>query len=221
MKLLSGLPTLGARDRRALRLGAWALVPLLIAGAIIRPYVTSLLDHREALASERALLVREYRAVQELANDRRALAALDSELVSLAPRLFSGADVVTASAELGRYANEEAAAAGLHVAQVETESRIDSTPVARLGNDGSGPERAQSASDLRVSLRARGDIVAIHEFLQAIEAGSKLVRVERIQIVRPADGDGYDGALSFTALLAGRARSGLGPNFVTTAEDSP
>ena len=215
MKLLSGLSTLGERDRRALRLGAWALVPLVIAGVIIRPYAAALIEHRTALASERASLAREYRAVLELANDRRALAALDSQLLSLAPRLFGRADVVTASAELARYASEEATAAGLHVAQVETQTRIDSAPVARAEGNG------RPASDLRVSLRARGNIVAIHDFLRAIEAGSKLVRVERIEIVRPSDGDGFDGALTFTALLVGSARSALGPRFVATAEDSP
>ena len=221
MKLLSGLPTLGERDRRALRLGAWVLVPLMIAGAVIRPYAAALVEHRTALASERASLAREYRAVLELANDRRALAVLDSQLVSLSPRLFGRADVVTASAELARYASEEATAAGLHVTQVETQTRIDSAPATRVETNGGGPSGAPLASDLRVSLRARGNIVAIHDFLRAIEAGSKLVRVERIEIVRASDGDGFDGALTFTALLVGSARSALGPSFVAAAEDSP
>ena len=195
MKLRSALTSLDARDRRALILGAWVLVPLLIAVVLIRPYVRVLLEQREALASERTLLARENRALLHLPDDRRSLASLDSELSTLAPRLFAGSDAVTASAELARYAAERAAMSRLRLAQVETEMRVDST---------------LSGGDLRVSLRARGDILAIHEFLRSVESGPKLVRVERVEVVRGSDGGDSDAALTFTARLGARARSTLG-----------
>ena len=208
MKLPSGLTPLDARDRRALTLGALVVAPLLIAVLVIRPYVRALLEHREALAAERALLAREYRAAMDLSKDRRALAAVDSELLMLAPRLFTGSDAVTESAELARYAAERAGATRLRVAQVETQTRIDSAPAA-------------ATIDLRVSVRARGDVVAIHEFLRAIENGPKLVHVARIEIVRASEGEDSEGALTFTAVLAARGRPNSGPSTLASAGASP
>lgn len=207
---------LGTRDRRALQLGAWILGPLFVANFVVRPYANALLERGAGLASERALLAREYRAVLALPGDRRALALLDSQLVSIAPRLFDGGDAVTASAELARYVSDIAGDARLHIAQVETETRLDSVSTARPRNERDAP----TSNDLRISLRARGDIVAIQEFLRAVESGAKLVRVERLEIVRASDGDVVDGALTFTALISGRARSTLGAA-LTTEENSP
>ena len=209
MRLLSGFSSLDARDRRALTIGVGVVAPLLIAALVIRPYVGALLEDHQALASERALLAREYRAALDLPGDRRALAALDSVLLQLAPRLFAGSDVVTESAELARYAAQQATAARLDLAQVETQTRIDSAP-ARL-----------SEADLRISLRARGDILAIHTFLHAIEDGSKLVRVERIEIVRGSEGDDGGSALTFTAVLASRAGSSAVPMRAGVAGAAP
>ena len=211
----SGINQLSSRDRRALTLGAWVLAALLFTGAVVKPYLSAVLDERDHLAAERALLARERTAVLDLSRDRATLVALNTELSALAPRLFGGSDVVTASAALARYVSVKAASSKLHVEQVETETRLDSAGVVRLASES---ERSSSV-DLRVSFRARGDVVAIYDFLRAMESGPKLVRVSRLEIVRASDTDAFDGALVISAILIGRARQSVVPTAVDTAEE--
>jgi hypothetical protein len=209
------LPQLSNRDRRALTLGVWLIATLLISGAVVKPYVGAVLDERDGLAADRALLARERAAVLNLGRDRATLEGLTRKLSLLAPRLFGGSDAVTASAALARYVSVTAASTGLHVEQVETETRLDSAGVVRLA----GAAERPSAVELRVSLRAHGDVVAIYDFLRAIESGRKLVRVSRLEIVRASDTDAFDGALTVTATLIGRARESIVPAAVDTAEE--
>lgn len=208
-----GINQLSGRDRRALTLGAWVLAALLFAGAVVKPYLSAVLNERDQLVAERSLLAREKAAVLDLSRDRATLAALTTELSALAPRLFGGSDAVTASAALARYVSVHAASSRLHVEQVETETRLDSAGVVRLASESERP----SAVDLRVSFRARGDVVAIYDFLRALETGPKLVRVSRLEIVRASDTDAFDGTLVISAILIGRARQSIVPAAVDTA----
>jgi hypothetical protein len=55
-----------------------------------------------------------------------------------------------------------------------------------------------------------------------MEDGPKLVRVERIDIVRTATDDTFDGTLTLTATVAGLARRDVaGGAAASTAEDQP
>jgi type II secretory pathway component PulM len=213
MTLRGRLTTLGPRDRRALRTGAWLLGPLLFASLVLRPYATSTLASYSMLDDERGLLEREARAVKELPRDIATLQATAAALTAAAPRLFNGADPVTASADLARYATAAATECGLKLEQSETETRLDtsgerrSNPVAPAGPpDGS----------LRVSIRARGGILGIFDFLRAMEAGPKLVRVERIEIVRASADDAFDGTLTLMATLSGLGRRSVSSEGATT-----
>jgi type II secretory pathway component PulM len=214
------LPTLRPRDRRAVRAGAWILVPLLIGTVVIRPYITALEASRSALENEADLLARETRAVLDLPSDSATLRATSLLLVAAAPRLFGGSDAVTAAAELARYVSASATACGLHLEQAETQTRADSVGQTSLA---SAPARAtEGDSNLRVTIRARGGVLAIYAFLRAMEDGEKLVRVERIDIVRTATDDTFDGTLTVTATVAGLARRGVvGSAAAAASEDQP
>lgn len=195
------LPTLGARDRRALRIGGWIMLPLLLATLVIRPGLGALIDRRAAVERDRALLGRELRLVAESSHDRQLLRSAERALGAAAPRLFAGTEPVSASAELARYVGRQAKSSGLTIEQTETETVLGAPDGAAVA----GGESAVSQQPLRVSIRARGDVVAITAFLSGLEHGSKLVRVEQLAITA-GDSTSDDGSLSLTATLSGFAR---------------
>lgn len=206
------LPSLTARDRRALRVGAWILAPVLLGTVVIRPWVTTVLASSAALVRERGLLARELRLVADSAADRRRLAAARALLEASAPQLFGGAEEVTASAELVRYVGTYAAESGLTLDHSETETVLDVDGKGRSApgrtTDDSRPDT--SAGRLRVTIGAHGDVDAIVDFLHGVERGPKLVRVEALAIGRAAEGTApNDTELSFTATISGLARNRL------------
>lgn len=201
------LPTLGARDRRAIRIGGWIMLPLLLATLVIRPGVGALVDRRAAVERDRALLGRELRLVAESPRDRQLLRSAERALGAIAPRLFAGTEPVSASAELARYVGRQARSSGLTIEQTETETVLGASTPAGVP-DGAASAASESVvghQPLRVSIRARGDVVAISAFLSGLEHGSKLVRVEQLAIT-VGDSTSDDGSLSLTATLSGFAR---------------
>lgn len=200
MTLRARLSRLQSRDRRALRVGAWILLLALTIMFVIKPYVSLLMASRAMLETDRDLLSRESRAVTELPSDRLALHATDEALRAVESNLFGGTDPVTASAELARYVSTRATQSGLHLEQTETNTPIDSTTIT-----GSSARSAGQVDPLRVAIRARGGILAVFAFLRAMESGPRLVRVERIDIVRGSTDESFDGTLTFTATVAGLA----------------
>jgi hypothetical protein len=201
-----------------LRLGAWIMLPLLLGTLVVRPGLAALFEHRAAVERERALLGRELRLVAESPRDRQLLRSAERALGTAGPRLFAGAEPVSASAELARYVAREAKASGLTVEQTETETVLDAA------NGSPSPDGGTSASventgggrPLRVAIRAQGDVVAITAFLSAIEHGSKLVRVEQIAIAA-GDSTSDDGSLSLSATLSGFARRDFLPGDASPA----
>lgn len=202
------LPALGPRDARALRIGGWIVLPVLLATLVVRPLGSAWLDRRAALEQDRALLTRELRLVTDAPRDRELLRAERRALDASASRLFGGAEAVSASAELARYVAREASESRLQLEQAETETALD-VPGAVLPN-GDAPRTGASAGQLlRVSIRARGDVEAIVAFLRRVEGGERLVRVERIAITTGDESTADDGSLLLTATLNGLARLGL------------
>lgn len=206
------LPAIAERDQRALRLGAWVLGPALLFALVVRPSVSALLDSRAALASERALLGRELSLVAEAPRDRQLLRAAEQAVDATGPRLFGGGEAVSASAELARYVARQATESGLTLEQTETETALDSA--AQAGTPNGGTSGAPAATPLRVSIRAHGEIEAVAAFLQAIERGPRLVRVDQVAITL-ADTT-VDGSLAMTATLSGLARN----DFLRAVSDS-
>ena len=204
------LPALGPRDRRALLLGAWIVVPVLLATVVVRPVVATLLELRDSVERERMLLGRELRLVADAPGDRALLRITERALNDAAPRLFGGSEPVTASAELARYVRSQATASGLVLEQTETETVFDDVPPIVGASDGGGSRAGADTATrpLRVTIRAHGGTVAIVDFLEAMEEGPRLVRVERIGVSRGVTSGVPDrGALTFTATLTGLARS--------------
>lgn len=196
------LPLLAQRDRRAVLAGAWILVPVLITMLVVRPWAISAYQGRANVTRERELLLRERALLAEAPGDSTRLQQASRAVVDAAPRLFAGAEAVTASAELARYVTTHAAASGLVVRQAETQTM--------LGEDARTNVAApidSSAQPLRVAIRASGDVRAIVAFLRLMEDGPRLVRVERIGVSRGLAGTSEAGMLTLTATLTGLARS--------------
>lgn len=195
------LPHLAPRDRRAVRAGAWVLLPLLIATLVLRPWAIAAFEGRANLARERELLLRERALLAEGPRESALLRLASQGLAEDAPRLFPGAEAVTASAELARYVTTQAAASGLAVRQAETQTMLAddarADPVAHVDS---------SAMPLRVAIRASGNVRAVVAFLRLMEDGPRLVRVERIGISRGLTGTSEAGTLTLTATLTGLAR---------------
>ncbi|MDB4876665.1 MAG: hypothetical protein JWM41_3111 [Gemmatimonadetes bacterium] len=192
--------TMSPRDRRAVVIGAVVLLPgfLLIWG--VRPYQAALSDARDQLATERATLARERAAVATARQNPQLQHIADSAMRDMRPRLFEGKDDVMASAELASY-----------VGDVARKTRV------WLQDAGTRP--ATPASDgvrtLRVEIRAESDMLGAMMFLQALERGQKLVRIDRLDISRSPRADEKEAeTLSIAATISGFA---VGDSIVTPA----
>lgn len=196
------LPTLAPRDRRAMLVGAWVLLPALLAALVVKPWAIAASVGRSSATRERELLIGERALLAEAPGDSARLRLASQALADDAPRLFAGAEAVTASAELARYVTTQAVVSGLAVRQAETQTVLAgdarTDPAARVDS---------SAELLRVAIRASGDVGAVIRFLRSMEDGPRLVRVERIGISRGLAGTSEAGTLTLTATLAGLPRN--------------
>jgi hypothetical protein len=196
--------TMNQRDRRAVILGAIVLLPgfLFIWG--VRPYMNALSEARDQLATERATLARERAAVATARQNPQLQHIADSAMRTMRPRLFEGKDDVMASAELASY-----------VGDVARRARV------WLQDAGTRPAQPATAGlrTLRVEIRAESDIQGTLMFLQGLERGDKLVRVDRLDISRAARADPKDGeTLSIAATISGFA---VGDSAATTTKIRP
>jgi hypothetical protein len=182
--------------------GAWVLLPALIATLVVKPWAVAASEGRSSTTRERELLLRERALLAETQGDSARLRLASQALADDAPRLFAGAEAVTASAELARYVTTQAVVSGLAVRQAETQ-----TVLAEDGRTDPAARADSSAGLLRVAIRASGDVRAVVRFLRLVEDGPRLVRVERIGISRGLAGTSEAGTLTLTATLAGLARN--------------
>lgn len=189
---LSGM---SPRDRRALTLGAAILVPAFFYVWGVKPYAVALADSRQRLSIERETLARERAAVSAAHRNPLLQHVADSAMRVTAPRLFAGRDDVMASAELASYLGD--VARRHHVWLQDASTRPASTA------DG-------GVRTLHVEVRAESDLQGILEFLQALESGTKLVRVDRLDISRQPSRSDENGAetLALSATIAGFAIPG-------------
>jgi type II secretion system (T2SS) protein M len=184
--------TMSGRERRAIVIGAG----IVLAGfALIwgRMYRDALAAARDELATERATLARERAAVSTARHNPQLQHMADSAMRAMRPRLFEGKDDVMASAELASYVGD--------VAQR-----------ARVWLQDAGTRRASPAAEgvrtLRVEIRAESDLQGALLFLQGLERGDKLVRIDRLDISHSARSDEKDAeVLSIAATISGFAVS--------------
>ncbi|HVE78359.1 MAG TPA: type II secretion system protein GspM [Gemmatimonadaceae bacterium] len=159
--------TLAARDRRALTLGGLIALPVLLWTLAVAPYVRALADARDQVEGGRAVLAREL-GVLAAAHQYPALADEGARaLRRAAPHLLDAGSAGVASASLVAYVQSRA-----------RESRVRVTELAPQSDS------AASQGVLPVSLRVegKGSLEALLTFLQSLEMGPKLVRVDGLEI---------------------------------------
>jgi hypothetical protein len=183
---------MSGRERRTIVLGAGVVLAgfALIWG---RMYRDALAAARDELATERATLARERAAVSTARHNPQLQHIADSAMRAMRPRLFEGKDDVMASAELASYVGDVAKRA-------------------RVWLQDAGTRRASPAAEgvrtLRVEIRAESDLQGALLFLQGLERGDKLVRIDRLDISHSARSDEKDAeVLSIAATISGFAVS--------------
>lgn len=187
--------TMNPRDRRAVLLGAVALLPFVLYIWAVRPYVAALNDARDQLETERATLARERAAVAAAKANPQLQHFADSAMRAMRPRLFEGRDDVMASSELAAYLGD-----------VAENSRV------WLQDAGTRPAvaTADGVRNLRVELRAESDLLGTLTFIQGLERGEKLVRIDRIDISRAGRVAAEDAeVLSIAATVSGFAAGSI------------
>ena len=183
---------MSAKDRRAIVLGAAVLLPALFYVWGVRPYRAALTETRDELETARLALSREKAAVVTTRANPDAQRAADSALAMAIPRLFAGRDDAIASSQLAAYLG--AVARGSRVLMQDANTR-PSTP------------SAEGIRTLRVEIRGESDIQGIVTFLQNLEGGQKLVRVDKLEITRVPgleEKNGFE-TLSVAATVSGFA----------------
>lgn len=158
---------LTARDRRALVLGALVLAPAFFYIWGVKPYVAALDESRDFLSVERAALARERAAVTAAQQNPQMQPLADSLLRAMSPRLFAGRDDVMATAELVSHLGAVAETCDVWLQNATTRP-------AEVGEAG--------VRTLHVALRAESDLEGVMRFLEALETGEKLIRIERLDI---------------------------------------
>ncbi len=189
---MSRLTAMSARDKRALTLGALILAPALFFIWGVKPFRSSLEESRDFLSVERAALARERAAVTAAQRNPGMQALADSLMRAMSPRLFAGRDDVMATAELVSHLG---AVAREHDVWLQNAT----TRPATVGEAG--------VRTLHVALRAESDLQGLLNFLQALERGDKLVRIERLDVSvtqGPVTEDGIE-PVSISASIVGYA----------------
>ncbi len=183
--------TMSSRDRRAVIYGGVVLLPFLLFIWVVRPYLAALGDARDQLATERATLARERAAVAAARQNPRLRQSADSAMRLMQPRLFEGKDNVMASSELAAYLGDVAERSRVWLQDAGTRPAVPA---------------ADGVRNLRVELRAESDLLGTLMFIQGLERGEKLVRIDRIDISRSSRVDNKDAeVLSINALVSGFA----------------
>jgi hypothetical protein len=183
--------TMKTRDRRAVILGVVVLLPGLLFIWGVRPYRAALADARDQLETERATLARERSAIETARRNPQLQRVADSAMRSMRPRLFEGRDDVMASAELASYLGEVANRTRVYLQDASTRPATTA---------------AEGVRTLRVEIRGESDLLGTLRFLQALERGDKLIRVDRLDISRSPRSDENDmQTLSIAATIAGFA----------------
>ncbi|MBX6364446.1 MAG: hypothetical protein IRZ00_11310 [Gemmatimonadetes bacterium] len=158
-----------ARDRRALLLGAAAIVPGLLFRFAVVPYARELADARAAVQSERDLLARERGLRAEAMFLPAVLRQEQARFSTVKPLLFAGEEPALVAADVQDYIDEAAVPSRFRVDQMQTE-----------------PARSGRGGLIAVPLTVRGqtDFAGLLELLRRLAEGPKLLRVGRL-VVEP------------------------------------
>ncbi|MEO7084570.1 MAG: type II secretion system protein GspM [Gemmatimonadaceae bacterium] len=183
--------TMKPRERRTIIVGTALLLVGLVPIYVVRPYRAALSDARDQLAAEGHTLARERAAVATARENPGLQHVADSAMRATRPRLFEGRDDVMASAELASYLGEVALSTRVWLQDAGTRPASPS---------------ANGVRTLYVEIRAESDLAGVLKFIQALEHGDKLIRIDRLDISRSPRSDEKDvETLSVAATIAGFA----------------
>lgn len=161
--------TLSARDRKAVTLGSLVLVPALGFSLVVRPFLRARRELREQVREQRELLSRE---VDLVASAHALPAALDAAARALASqqgRLLPGHDALSASAALVSLIGDEARRQGVLLEAIESKPP---EPV------------AGGLVAVPIEVHGRGDLEGLLRWLEALETGPRLLRVQQLSAAR-------------------------------------
>lgn len=173
---------LSSRDRRALRLGLWLVLPVLVWTFIVRPYRSSLADLKAQVDAERGLLARE-EAILGSADRLPVRAGEAAALVERAERrLVSGANVALVEGRVIEHLEGLAQASRVLLQEIR----------------GLQPVRRDTESEVvqpvRLAVQAESDLNGVTRLLHSIEESPLLLRIEELsvepQLSRPESGRG-------------------------------
>jgi type II secretory pathway component PulM len=159
--------SLAPRDRKAVLLGAAVLLPALLWTLALAPYLDALHARRAHLADERRLLARELELLAQAKGFPRAFDQGARRILAVAPRLTGGDDDAAAGAAVASYVRRLAQLGGANV------TRVDPAPVRDAGG---------GITALPVAVTGEADLEGLMSFLQMLETGPKLVRVDELKI---------------------------------------
>jgi hypothetical protein len=173
------MPTLAARDRRVLVLGAGAIA-VMIAGVrgvpALRAWSTASVASAREVVSEADKAERSVRGGEGLRDSMRVRGA---RFLALAPALLDGSSSAAASATLASLISGAAATADAKLGAVHV--RLDTARVSR-------------SAFARVSARAdlTADVRGLSRFLLALERGPTLLAIRELSVTQPEPGAGSD-----------------------------
>ncbi|HYH83185.1 MAG TPA: type II secretion system protein GspM [Longimicrobium sp.] len=170
--------SLSPRDRRAVLLGAALLLPALLWTLVASPWLDALHSRRARLDEARRLLGRELELLAQARGFPRVFDQGARRLLAEAPRLMGGDDDAAAGAAVAGYVRRLARMGGANV------TRVEPAPVHDAGGD---------VTALPVAVTGEADLEGLMSFLQLLETGPKLVRVDQLKI-EAQDGPATAGA---------------------------
>lgn len=167
---LVGLDRLSPRDRRALRIGLYIAVPVLLWAFVIRPYSSALAELRDQIEAERTLLAREEALLLSADALPAAIqnAAANAERVER--RLVSAPNVALVEAEVIE-----------HLEALASRNRVLLQELRGLQPD----RRSGSPSvvrPVRLAVQGESDLDGITRFLIGMEESPLLLRIEELSI---------------------------------------
>jgi hypothetical protein len=160
-------PTLNARDRRALLLGAAVVVPSLLYVGAVAPAWRAMYAQREELAQSREALRREQALVARVPAMTKRQTELRQWLAHEMGRLFQGSDDIAATSGLADAVTQAADRSGVQIRQTETRPAIPVTGTLHA---------------VRLNVRIDGSTRELMTFLQLLEDGDHLIRVGQLTV---------------------------------------
>lgn len=159
--------TLSRRDRRAVMVGALLLVPALAWRLVLQPYVRARSDLSARVSEQRALLARELAVVGAARRMTSDLRRAQRQFATRQARLLPGREPLAATGTLVTLVGDEARRSAVLLNAVASRQ----------------PEPAAGGLvGVRIEMRGRSDLQGLLEWLGALEAGARLLRVDALTV---------------------------------------